>query len=157
MLGARPSLVQTLLHGCSRSGVLRGWRCIAATGVPVIWIATQTTAPVHLVRIALGHPHLSKALLKAQLKNDSQSPIVSYRIGWTNVHAKEIKLRKGALIGIAKINPGSTDDVSDQTVAFDASAERVIFFVAEPAFANGSRWKANDEDVEREASTPNPH
>jgi hypothetical protein len=61
------------------------------------------------------------------------------------------------LIGIAKINPGSTDDVSDQTVAFDASAERVIFFVAEPAFANGSRWKANDEDVEREASTPNPH
>jgi hypothetical protein len=90
--------------------------------------ATQTTAPVHLVRIALGHPHLSKALLKAQLKNDSQSPIVSYRIGWTNVHAKEIKLRKGALIGIAKINPGSTDDVSDQTVAFDASAERVIVF-----------------------------
>jgi len=132
-------------------------RAVAATEVPLIWIATQTTAPAHLVRIALGRPHLSKALLKAQLKNDSDSPIVSYRIGWANVHLKEIELRKGTLISVREIKPGSVDDVSDQTVPFDASAERVIFFVAELAFADGSRWKANSEDIEHEASAPNPH
>ena len=132
-------------------------RAVAATEVPLIWIATQTTAPARLVRIALGHPHQSKALLKAELKNEINSPIVSYRIGWANVHPKDIELREGALIRVRGIKPGSVDDVSDQTVPFDASAERVIFFVAELAFADGSRWKANDDDVEHDASAPTPH
>ena len=132
-------------------------RAVVAIEGPLIWTATQTTAPAHLVRFALGRPHLSRALLKAELKNDSDSPIVSYRIGWANVHPKEIELRKGTLISVRGIKPGSVDDVPDQTVPFDASAERVIFFVAELAFADGSRWKANDEDIEHEASAPNPH
>jgi hypothetical protein len=54
-----------------------------------------------------------------------------YRIGWANVRPNGIELRKGPLISLrGKIKPGSIDDVSDQAVPFDASAERVIFFVA---------------------------
>ena len=147
-------------HSCAAfiaAALLLVGHAVPAAEAPLILIATQTTAPAHLVRVALGHPHLSKAQLKAQLKNDSNSLIVSYRIGWANVHPKAIELRKGAIITVRGIKPESVDDVSDQTVPFDASAERVIFFVAELAFADGSRWKANDDDVEHDASAPTPH
>jgi hypothetical protein len=120
---------------------------VAATEVAMV-IAMQRTAPAHLVRVALGRPNL----LTAQLKNDSDNRIVSYRIGCANVRPNGIELRKGALISVrGRINPGDIHDVAGQAVSFDESAQSVIFFVAELTFADGSVWNVDIEDIAHEA------
>ena len=88
----------------------------------------------------------------ARLKNDSNKPIASYRIGWAYVRPNGIDLHKGALMSVPMgIKPGDIHDVSDQAVPFDERAQSVIFFVAELGFADGSDWKVDIEDIAHEA------
>jgi hypothetical protein len=112
-------------------------------------MATQRAAPAHLVHIALEQPNLLKS---ARLKNDSGRPITSYRIGWANVRSNGIELRRGNLFSVRKeIKPGDTNEIPDQVVPFDESAESVIFFVAELTFADGSNWEVDIKDIAPEA------
>ncbi|SRR5216683_378696 len=121
---------------------------VAATRVAMV-LAMQRTAPAYLVQTTHGYPNLLKA---ARLKNDSNKPIASYRIGWAYVRPNGIDLHKGALMSVPMgIKPGDIHDVSDQAVPFDERAQSVIFFVAELGFADGSDWKVDIEDIAHEA------
>ena len=120
---------------------------VAATEVAMV-VATQRTAPAHLVRVALGRPNL----LTTQLKNGSDNRIVSYRIGCASVRPNGIELHKGDLISVrGAIKPGDIHDVAGQAFSFDESAQSLIYFVAELTFADGSVWNVDIEDIAHEA------
>ena len=123
--------------------------CAAAVTEVAMVMATQRSAPSHLVQIALEHPNLLKG---ARLKNDSGKPIASYRIGWANVRPNGIELRRGSLVTVRRgIKPGDTNDIPDQVVPFDESAQSVMFFVAEVTFADGTNWEVDIKDIAPEA------
>jgi hypothetical protein len=113
--------VAFLLIGCA----------VAGTDVAMM-MATQRSASAHLVKIALEPPN---ALKSARLNNDSAKWITSYRIGWANVYPNRVELRPGNLFTVPRgIKPGAAQDVGDQTIPFDESAQSVIFLVAEVSF-----------------------
>jgi hypothetical protein len=120
---------------------------IAAADVGAV-IAKQHTAPARLIQT-----HACSNLLKAgQLENRSEKPITSYRIGWAYVYPEAISLHEGALISVPRgIKLGDIRDVPVQSVPFDEKAQRVIFFVAELGFADGSQWRVKIDDIAREA------
>ena len=120
---------------------------VAAASVAMV-IARQSGAPAHLVQTTHG---LSDLLTAARLKNDSDKAIASYRIGWAYVRPNEIEFHIGVEMNVPpSIKPGTVHHVSDQNIAFDTRAEEVIFFVAELTFADGTGWKANNEDIKHE-------
>jgi hypothetical protein len=130
--------VAFLLIGCA----------VAGTDVAMI-MATQRSAPAHLVKIALEHPN---ALKSARLNNDSAKWITSYRIGWANVYPNRVELRPGNLFTVPRgIKPGAAQDVGDQTIPFDESAQSVIFLVAEVSFGDGSNWEVDIKDITPDA------
>ncbi len=121
----------------------------AVTEVAMV-MATQRSAPAHVVQTALEHPNFLKG---ARLNNDSGTAIASYRIGWANVYPNAIELRRGSPINVRRgIKPGDTHDVPDQVMPFNESAQSVIFFVAEVTFADGSNWEVDIKDIAPEAA-----
>jgi hypothetical protein len=129
--------------------------CAVASASVAMLFATQDGAPVRLVQTTHGYPSL---LTAARLKNFGDKPITSYTIGWGYVRPKGIEYHAGMAMNVpAGIKPGVVYDVPDQAVAFDSRAQGVIFFVAEATFADGSRWKANHEDVERTSGVKISH
>jgi hypothetical protein len=121
---------------------------VAITDVAMV-MATQRSAPAHLVHIALEHPNILKG---ARLNNDSGKAIASYRIGWANVYPNGIEIRRGSLVTVRRgMKPGETYDVPDQVIPFNESAQNVIFLVAEVTFADGSNWQVDMKDIAPEA------
>jgi hypothetical protein len=130
--------VAFLLIGCA----------VAGTDVAMV-MATQRSAPAHLVQIALEHPNILKG---ARLNNDSAKAISSYRIGWANVYPNGVELRRGSLVTVRRgIKGGDAQNVPDQAIPFNESAQSVIFFVAEVTFADGSNWEVDIKDIAPEA------
>jgi hypothetical protein len=130
--------VAFLLIGCA----------VAGTDVAMV-MATQRSAPAHLVQIALEHPNVLKG---ARLNNNSGKAIASYRIGWANVYANGIEIRRGSLVTVRRgIKTGDTHDVPDQVIPFNESAQSVIFLVVEVTFADGSNWQVDIKDIAPEA------
>lgn len=124
---------------------------VASTHVAMV-IAPQDNAPARLVQTTHG---LSDLLTAARLKNGSDKRIRSYQIGWAYVRPNGIEFHMGVLMRVpAGIKPGHVHDVVDQAVPFEGSAERVIFFVAEVTFADGSHWKADHDEIQRVAGLP---
>jgi hypothetical protein len=135
--------VAVLLIGCA----------VAVNDVQMV-MATQRSAPAHLVQIALAHPNVLKG---ARLNNDSGKAIASYRIGWANVYSTGIDLRQCGLVTARKgIKPGDTQDVPDQVIPYNESAQSVIFFVAEVTFADGSNWQVDIKDIAPDAGLQFP-
>jgi hypothetical protein len=121
---------------------------LAGTDVAMV-MATQRSAPAHLVQIAPEHPNILKG---ARLNNDSGKAIASYRIGWANVYPNGIEIRRGSLVTVRRaIKPGDTHDVPDQVIPFNESAQSVIFLVVEVTFADGSNWEVDIKDIAPEA------
>ena len=122
--------------------------CAVASNSAALQIARQGGAPATLfgpTKFTLG---ISDLLMTARLKNNSDKPIKSYRIGWAYVLRNGVQFHAGAELNVpAGIRPSETCEVPDQTIPLNLNAERVIFFVAELTFADGSRWKANNEDI----------
>jgi hypothetical protein len=130
--------VAFLLLGCA----------VAVTEVAMV-MATQRSAPAHLVQIALERPNVLKG---ARLNNGSGKAIASYRIGWANVYPNGIEIRRGGLVTVRRgIKPGDTYDVPDQAIPFNESAQSVIFLVAEVTFADGCNWDVDIKDIVPEA------
>jgi hypothetical protein len=112
-------------------------------------IARQDGAPARLVQTTHS---VTDLLTAARLKNVGEKQISSYRVGWAHVRQNGIEFHAGPWISVpAGIKPGIVSDVPDQSIPFDVRAERVVFFVAELKFADGSRWKAPKQDIERTA------
>ncbi len=110
-------------------------------------IASQETAPARLIQTTHG---LSSLLTAADLKNCSEKQIVSYRIGWAYVRGNVVKFHTGSVMNVpAGIAPGSVYEVPDQAVTLDSGVEKIIFFVAEVKFADGSQWKAANKEIKR--------
>lgn len=108
----------------------------------------QRGAPAHLFATTHGSSDL---LTSARLRNDSGEAIASYRIGWAYVYPNEIEFHVGVPVNVpAGLKVGTIHNVPDQSIPFNAHANRIIFFVAEVTFVDGSRWNASNGDIEHE-------
>lgn len=105
----------------------------------------QEDAPVSFVGIRFGAP---EAFDGGSVRNFSDGQLVAIRVGWI------VMSRNGTVVGystgrVPLASPVAADD--EQTVARQKTLDlstlkvpaRVMFFVAEAEFQDGSTWKAN--------------
>ena len=122
---------------------------VAAAQEFAMFMAKQDTAPVHLTQIRLVR---SNILSGAQLKNESNKRMISYRVGWGSVSPTDIVLHQGdAVDAAAGVMPGASRRVPDEAIPEDQRTRKVIFFVAEAKFADGSEWTADVKDIAKDA------
>ena len=128
--------------------------CALAAAATVVLSAWHDGAPANLIQTTHEYNDL---LTSAQLKNFGKKRIISYTIGWAYVLPNRIDFHKGALMNVpAGIRPGGVHEVPDQAVPFNTKAERVIFFVEDLVFEDGSGWKSDKQNVRRMAAPAIP-
>ena len=127
----------------------------ASTGTAML-TAPQDSAPAKLVQTTHGIPDL---LIAAKFLNQSGKSIISYRIGWAYVLPRRVEFHNGAAMNVPSgIHSGVVQEVPDQAVSMNTAANKVIFFISELTFADGSHWKASHREIQRMTSktTPEP-
>jgi len=124
----------------------------ASTGTTML-AAPQDSAPAKLVQTTHGIPDL---LTAAKFLNQSGKSITSYRIGWAYVLPTKVEFHSGAVMKVpAGIHSGLVQEVPDQAVSMNAAANKVIFFISELTFADGSHWKASHREIQGMTSKSN--
>src|SRR5215475_3664206 len=89
-------------------------------------MAKQETAPVHLTQIRLVGANI---LSGAEVKNESNKRMLSYRVGWGNVSPTDIVLHQGDVVDAGKgVLPGASRRVPDQAIPENQRTPKVIFF-----------------------------
>jgi hypothetical protein len=108
-------------------------------------IAKQSETPVMLT--STTHT-LTDALAAATLKNQGNKKIIGYRIGWATVVAGKPGFKAGPWMNLpAGIDPGTAVSVPAQSIAIDSHADRMIFYVVEAKFSDGTHWKSNRKSI----------
>jgi len=115
--------------------------------------ARQAEDPVRIVQASFGADNL---LLDARLENKSHNKVQTYRLGWAAVKKEDVRMGKGELVTV----PQETDT----TAAFDIPGQgvpgkdelskhpsRVIVYVAELQFQDGTKWQADAKKIRKEA------
>ena len=112
-------------------------------------MAKQDGAPVRMTQTLHGIPDLLQA---ASFENRSGKTITSYRIGWMTVRPDHVSFDRGSTMLVAA-RPGEMVQVPSQGVSAKMDIEKIVFFVDEVQFSDGSRWKADHKKIRREADS----
>jgi len=91
---------------------------------------------------------LTDALAAASLKNQGNKRISGYRIGWITIVNGKPRFKTGPWMNLpAGIDPGTVVSVPAQSIAIDSRADRMIFYVAEASFPDGTHWKSDRTSI----------
>jgi hypothetical protein len=104
-------------------------------------LARQNAAPVQLLSTTHG---LADALEKAKFQNRSDKVISAYRIGWAIVRNGRTTFKLGSWMNVPSgIQPEAVQTVLAQGVQLERHAQKMVFFVSEVRYSDGSHWKAS--------------
>jgi hypothetical protein len=109
---------------------------------PIPLLACRQSAPASVLRVTPVAPPLMASLV---LKNQSQSPLTGFRIGWMLSYGGQSHPVIGPLLRpVRPIAPGQTVEVPAQGSrqgALRARPDSVSFFIAQVNYGNGRVWK----------------
>lgn len=132
---------------------MRLFSCVAALALFVppafagqaMILALQTAAPVQITSIRHG---LNDAIEAANFHNRSDKNISAYRVGWATTINQKVSFKSGVWMNMpVGVLPGTNQTVPAQGISLMRQAQKMIFFISDVRFADGSHWKTDRKSI----------